>query len=389
MCERQGILGVLVLMVLCGCGESDGDEKISVPPRSREEWVKKGIVLEPKEAWESNRIYNFTSPAEPLGGGRWRIWYSVYPPMNIAVAEGVPGEEFSRYAAVLREGEPADEHLSIGNLPAGWRPTQSVHIELWDGTHRLYFWAHSREEGVVRFLAAESEDGRRYRVLNADSPCLYHPSDRAVEGSGITEYGVMLKGVGRSRPAGESAARAELITNDVATVYQFEDGSFELYAASLHYVGREDPRRAHTDLGDHIRVIDRLVSEDGLSWGGRTRAVEPDGDDPVDLQFYYLSVVHAGGGRIGFLGRYEVDEQFVDVEWCYSDNGVEWERPFRRACIERGLRGEGDSYGIYAGSSLVYHEGCWWFFYTGTNFAHNGSESDGVPRNVIMLARTE
>ncbi|MCY2989044.1 MAG: hypothetical protein NTY19_14410, partial [Planctomycetota bacterium] len=53
--------------------------------------------------------------------------------------------------------------LAIGNLPPEWRPVQVVYLRLRNGHHRIYFWAHG--PGVVRYVAAESEDGRRYRVL--------------------------------------------------------------------------------------------------------------------------------------------------------------------------------------------------------------------------------
>ena len=39
-------------------------------------WRKHGVILEATESWEGGEIQNFTSPAEPLGGGRWRLWYS-------------------------------------------------------------------------------------------------------------------------------------------------------------------------------------------------------------------------------------------------------------------------------------------------------------------------
>lgn len=88
-------------------------------------WKKQGVIIKPDEAIAGGKVQNFTCPAEPLDDGRWRIWYSSYGtgvPFNIAKAEGVPGETFERYPAVLSEGEPPDAEFSVGNLPKDWRP---------------------------------------------------------------------------------------------------------------------------------------------------------------------------------------------------------------------------------------------------------------------------
>jgi hypothetical protein len=117
-------------------------------------------------------VQNFTTVVEPIDGGQWRLWYSVSGknvPFNVGLAEGTLGAPLKGSPAVLSEGEPADAPLAIGNLPRDWRPVQAVHVGLPGGRHRLYFWAHGSK--VVRYLAAESDDGRRYRVLDPHRPC--------------------------------------------------------------------------------------------------------------------------------------------------------------------------------------------------------------------------
>ena len=74
------------------------------------QWKKQGIIIRPDDAISGGKVQNFTCPAEPFDGGRWRIWYSSYGtgvPFNIAKAEGIPGKPLKRYPAVLSEGEPA------------------------------------------------------------------------------------------------------------------------------------------------------------------------------------------------------------------------------------------------------------------------------------------
>jgi hypothetical protein len=371
-------------------------------PSHPQSWQKKGVAIGIDNSWEKGFIQNFNSPAEPLKDGNWRIWYGVNPPLpdlpNIAVADGRPGETMTKHQAILSEGEPVDSFLSIGNLPEGWRPVQPVHLKLRDGRDRLYFWAHAPKQGIVRLLAADSSDGRRYRVLDPENPCMYHFNDRAVEFTGTTESGLKLKGKSEEskarfpRPASEPLALPEQICNDGTSVYQLSDGTFEMFVISLLSIDKGDPRWAGNDnLAGYVRVIDRLVSPDGLKWSGRQTVVKPDLDlDPIDQQFYYLNVTHTPKGRVGMLGHYRAKDQTMDVEWCFSKDGIKWIRPYRnRPWLERGWPGESDSYAIYSGNALVHSQNKWWLFYTGCNYSHNRKQSYGEPKSVVMFAQTD
>ena len=76
----------------------------------------------------------------------------------------------------------------------------------------------------------------------------------------------------------------------------------------------------------------------------------------------------------------------MDLEWCFSRDGVAWQRPLRRAWVARGNPPAPDCYGIYGNSRLVHHGGRWHLFYTGVNESHNGRQSYGKPRQVVMYA---
>lgn len=378
----MGFCGTSILPSHAVAARSDAPRPC--PP---EAWKKGPVVLGreggPGDGW----VQNFTCPAEPLEGGRWRLWYSLTDPKsryNVAVATGVPGEPMERRIATLSAGEPQDADFSIGNLPEGWNPVQPVHLELPGGRHRLYFWAHG--PGVGRYLAAESDDGRRYRVLDPHRPCLYHAFDRAVSGEAAIEAGLARHARrSTSTPSGEPSAPGGLISNDVADVYRLPDGKYEMYSVGLLDVPKDDPRYiAHDNAPGLIRVIDRRTSDDGLNWSAPRRVLTPDEHDPIDQQFYYLSVTHTDKGRIGMLGHYRVEAQTMDLEWCFSEDGIVWERPLRSPWIPRGAPGEPDSYGIYAPKSLVQHEGRWWLFYTGVNSSHNGKQAHGEPGSVVL-----
>lgn len=350
-------------------------------------WEKQGLMfkMEPGVL-----VQNFTSPAEPLTEGRWRVWCSLSGPgreKNLAFAEGKPGGEWEVTEAVLSEGEPdGTADFAIGGLPEGWRPVQGVHVKLPKGGHRIYFWAHG--PGVVRYVAADCADGKRYRLVNAASPCLYHLADRAVSGAALVEAGLLNRGKKVAAPAnGEALAPAGLISNDATNVYALPDGSFEMYTVGLVQVAKEDPRYQPQDnIPGLLRVIDRLTSVDGLTWAGRQRVIERDERDPVDQQFYFLSVTHAPEGRVGLLGSYRLGAQTIDLERCASRDGVRWDRPDRLPWVSRGGVGALDGYLLHAPHAMVQHEGKWWLFYTGGNFSHNHKESYGPEQRGIFLA---
>jgi hypothetical protein len=336
-------------------------------------------------------VQNFTCPAEPLKNGAWRLWYSTSGKgtgFGLAYAEGVPGQPMKKIPAQCSPGDPPDAPYAIGNLPDKWRPTQGIHIHMRNGKHRIYFWAHG--SGILRYLAADSDDGRRYRVVNPHRPVLYHPNDRAAQGIPTPDSVMLKREKNKDRPANEPLAPGRLISNDATTVYQLPDGTFELYSVALVPVLKNDPAyMPHDNIPGLLRVIDRYTSADGLNFGTRQRVIQRDAKDPVDQQFYYLAVTNTPLGRIGMLGHYRCQAQTMDLEWCFSRDGVKWERPRREAWLPRGEPPSPDSYGIYANHQLVEHGGQWHLFYSAVNSAHNGKDSHGKPREVVMYATTQ
>ncbi len=369
---------------------AQGGPAAAPSPCAPSAWRKRGVVLEATEPWEGNSIQNFTCAAEPLKGGKWRLWYSGSESRSgfgLAYAEGIPGEPMKKVPARCSPGDPVEGEFSIGNLPETWKPVQVVHILLRNGRHRLYFWAHGPR--ILRYLAAESDDGRRYKVLDPLHPVLCHPSDRAAWGVTSPDGLLVHKDESKERPVGEPQVLSRIISNDATNVYQLPDGTFELYSVGLVQVPKTDPAyMAHDNAPGLLRMIDRYTSEDGLHFETRKRIIQRDAKDPADQQFYYLSVTHTPKGRVGMLGHYRCQAQTMDIEWCFSQDGIEWQRPQRRAWIERGDPPAPDCYGIYANHQLVQHDGRWHLFHTGVNHAHNLKHAYGKARQVIMYAST-
>lgn len=360
-------------------------------------WKKQGEMFRHQGAPVGAWVQNFTSTVEPLEDERWRVWTSVSVPKTLAGLKeigyhtGRVGGEWKRTVAVCTAGEPDGKaELAIGGLPEGWHPVQVVTLRLKDGRTRLYFWAHGK--GVVRYLAADSEDGRAFKVVNALTPCLYHPADRAVDGKVAAEAGMMHFMKRKAAPVeGEMLAPAGLLSNDATNVYQLPDGSFEMYSVGLIQVGKDDRRYAAQDnIPGLVRVIERYTSADGLNWGGRQRVMVPDERDPHDLQFYYLSVTHTERGRVGLLGRYRLDAQTIDIEGCFSADGITWERDQREPWITRDAAGTtAGSFILHAPHAMVQRGGLWYCFYTGGNFGHNHREAHGKEERAVMLATCE
>jgi len=359
-------------------------------------WKKHGELFRYRGEFPGGWVQNFTSTVEPMEEGGWRLWTSVSAPKSevkqIGYHEGRLGGEWRHTLAVCTAGEPdAKATLAIGGLPEGWHPVQVVTLRLKDGRTRLYFWAHGK--GIVRYLAADSTDGRAFKVVNALTPCLYHPADRAVDGKAAVEAGLPRYAKRKAAPIpGEPLAPATLISNDATNVYQLPDGSFEMYSVALRQVEKGDPRYAAQDnIAGMIRVIDRYTSADGLVWGSRQRVITPDANDPQDLQFYYLSVTHTDRGRVGLLGHYRLDAQTIDIEPCFSTDGITWQRPHRQPWITRDAPGTtAASYLLHAPHALVLRDGLWHLFYTGNNFAHNHKQAHGKTEDrAILLATRE
>lgn len=388
---RRDLLGHLGC---AGLGMMAGASSGAEPPpllADTSAWKKHGELFrhqgEPAGGW----VQNFTSTVEPLERDQWRVWTSLSAPKSdfkqIGYHTGRMGGEWKRTLAVCTPGEPDREAgLAIGGLPEGWHPVQVVTLRLQNGRTRLYFWAHGKD--IVRYLAADSDDGRAFKVMNALTPCLYHPADRAVDGMAAVEAGLKRPNKKAANIEGEPLAPAKLISNDATNVYQLPDGSFEMYSVALMQVGKDDPRYdAQDNIPGLVRVIDRYTSADGLNWGNRQRVVTPDERDPHDLQFYYLSVTHTDFGRVGLLGHYRLDAQTIDIEPCFSTDGITWQRPLRQPWITRDAPGTtAGSYLLHAPHAMVQRDGRWHLFYTGNNFAHNHRTSHGPEARAVMLA---
>ena len=157
-------------------------------PCTAASWQKKGIVLQPDEAWEDQFIDASLSTVEPLENGRWRIWYAasasaltVWPALRLPRA--CPASNLSNIAPRSARGNRRTHGLQSGICPAdGSRRCRRICVSPMVGT--VCTFSHTvgkADDPSSDYLAADSHDGRRFRVLDPERPSLYSFWDSAAD----------------------------------------------------------------------------------------------------------------------------------------------------------------------------------------------------------------
>ncbi|MEN6304996.1 MAG: hypothetical protein ABFD96_19850 [Armatimonadia bacterium] len=333
----------------------------------------------------------FANAVIPWQGG-WRLYYSdrgAYPgrDYHLAIAESADGLHWDK----VRVGE--DGYLHPRGLAPEERLVQQQAVPLPDGRVRIYFWWHGHDRGRARYVAADSDNGVDFEIVNLDDPCVFHPSDFNVGQSGFA--------AGLTAPVVRADYEAERTvpwleakrrrSNDATYVYYNERlRLFEMYsvwlapndAQSHHYT-------PHDNAPQIIRVMHRRTSDGGLLWSDPELIIIPDEHDPLDIQFYHMSVHELDDWRVGMLGHYRCWAQTMDLELCFSRDGRHWNRPLRGGFIPRGGIDEIDYYSIYPTNRLLESGDDWLMLYDGGNWKHNHQLPEGVEtrRNAVMAAR--
>ncbi len=330
-------------------------------------------------------VSGFPATVDILDSGRLRHWFSGIKITSGRVesyslgrateeADGTFRRENFQLSPrpVLRSRRPV-----IGNLPEGWMPVQPVRIALQGGGYRLWFWAHSPSAGVVRYLAADSDDDRVYNCVDPARPSLWHYCDRAASSRlpGVGGLAWNRDNCGK-KPAAEPAGPPELVCNDATTIYQLPDGRLEIFSAAIRSVPKNSPEYLPNDnAAGYRRFIRRFVSDDRLNFIPAGTAIDFAEDDPPYLQFYYLAVRHRPDGtRDGILGRYDALAQTTDLEWCSSADGINWRRTGRPLFMRRP-----DELCVYASGNPLFtgEDGRTRLIYTAFNYTHNHSYRTG------------
>jgi len=133
---------------------------------------------------------------------------------------------------------------------------------------------------------------------------------------------------------------------------------------------------------DNLKGIHRQISlwssatfanhvTDG-GWVGPIVILEPDAQDPPDIQFYWLSPFHTPTGFGGFLNCHHTGNQTMDVQLVTSTNGWSWQRANnRQPIIPLGESGQFDCGLITAVSPPVIWQNKAFAYYNGRATVHD------------------
>lgn len=132
------------------------------------------------------------------------------------------------------------------------------------------------------------------------------------------------------------------------------------------------PQERDNLKGLHRRISLWRASSLKGSWRGPVLILEPDEDDPPDVQFYWLSPFHVDGGYGAFLHCHHTLDQTMDVQLVSSRDGWSWDRCMRRRpLLPLGDRGRFDCGMVYIWSAPVRWRNRLLVFYSGRATVHD------------------
>jgi len=149
------------------------------------------------------------------------------------------------------------------------------------------------------------------------------------------------------------------------------EGRYLLYQQTWKY-NPSLPRERDNLKGMHRRVS-VWTGSDFAHWTGPITVLEPDTDDPADIQFYWLSPFHTDTGYGGLLFCHHTTEQHMDVQLVTSPDGWAWRRELdRQPLLPTGERGAWDCGLVNAWAAPVRWQGKVLLLYNGRATVHDG-----------------
>ena len=346
-----------------------------------------GVMLAGDTPWDHGAASIAVSKTFDMGDGTYRMYYWSY---GSRCCEN-PDESMPRGLIATSTDRLHWERAPLGQVQVRGEETNILHFEgletqicvgpsqvrLDDGRWRYYFWGCENGTSLWAMMAAESEDGLHFKMINGGKGLLYHPP--------LPECGPLLCDVAKKLRRDPQEYEREqtlrinrLQSNDNSTVYYDPNRGFEVFHQYLveNTVAGGRVVDVPFNCPAFLRTISRRRSEDGIHWGDPELLIWPDQRDPWDMQFYNMPVCDYAGWRIGLLGHFltEAGKQTCFIEQTFSRDGSKWQRPLRGHWFE-GAQPE-DIGGIYpAGDALVEnsdHRGDHWLlYYTGLRAGHD------------------
>jgi hypothetical protein len=134
------------------------------------------------------------------------------------------------------------------------------------------------------------------------------------------------------------------------------------------------PTDRDTLKGMHRRISIWTSGAFEGGWNGPVTILEPDEQDPPDIQFYWLTPFRTdSGGYGGFMNCHHTGDQTMDVQLVSSADGWTWTRENgRKPLLGPGERGRFDCGSVYVWTQPVRWQGKVLLFYNGRATVHDG-----------------
>ncbi len=108
-------------------------------------------------------------------------------------------------------------------------------------------------------------------------------------------------------------------------------------------------------------------------WIGPAQILQPDAEDPADLQFYFMTPYHTPTGYGALVSTHHTGDQTMDLQLMFSRDGWSWERAFdRKPILPLGPPGHFDSGMASTICRPVQWRGETLLFYIGRAAVHDG-----------------
>ena len=277
--------------------------------------------------------------------GAIHVWYSLRRSRERFLAEHLSAEQAS-----ARSHSESAKTFSLTRR--GWDPAkmkwQVCYARTQDGIHferpELDIVADAQSPNVLIdhggiFSVMRNEDAdrdRRYAMLHTGwGPALtdkampgFHPVHNA--GAAFSADGLHWQEWAHGPAFGDGNDAFSAIYDPRARKYRCYQAVLRPYHfAYPDSIGANDPRGQR-------RVLAIRSSDDGVHWTRLENFIEPDADDPPELEFYMFTVFPYRGRFVGLMRNYArsplmIGEHgpHISYEWWVSHDGVRWQRPAR------------------------------------------------------------
>ncbi len=331
-------------------------------------------ILVPEADWELDGLLCAVTAVREPDGNALRLYYLIRfsdsPTENLlCVARSEDGRTWER--PDLGSGD--NVVMRSSGLTTEWgtfMPKRIIHeptdeLAPW----KMIYWERPSEDAPVGICLASSADGLEWQPMS-DRPLIDSANDAASFTCAHPNHAKPIR-----------------------------NGSYLLYQQTWKYnpalpVDRDNLERLHRriSLWYSPEFSMRTMSR---GWVGPITILEPDAEDPPDLQHYWLTPFLTSSGYGGLLNCHHTTDQTMDVQYVTSRDGWEWKHELdRQPIVPLGGRGSFDCGMTFCICPPVKWKGETLLYYNGRATVHDAAlrypdEPLPEPDNGIGLAISE